>query len=593
MIPTGPATARAGDALTRPPHALRRVALALMTLAALLAPAQQLLAQTQGLPEPAPVRLPALGESAAEDITVAMERKLGDQIMAEIRRDPDYLDDPVLLEYLDGLWQPLVQAARTRGDIEADTAALFAWEAFLVRDKSVNAFALPGGFVGVHLGLIAMTASRDELASVLAHELTHVTQRHIARSIVSQQRGALLSMAALVLGLLAASRSNNPDVAQAAIAGGQAAMIQGQLNFSRDMEREADRIGFALLAQAGYDGHGMATMFDKLEQANRLNDSGSFPYLRSHPLSFERQAEARLRMQGGAASPARASTPLLHALMGARARVLMDANPQSLRRLQEPPMLRAGQGTPEHAAALVAGALASVRLRDTALAKERLHQARALLGDDVDPAALRLLAFVDAETRLAAGDAAGTLQRLAELRSRDGGTAGARPALLMQAQAAALLQGPGREAALREVTESLQTWVAAHPRDALAWHELGHSAEALGLRLRALRAQAEARLLLGDMTGAIDRLRSGRNLSRGATAGQDFIEASIIDSRLRALEAQRRQQAAEARRSRGGPQRGPNGETDRETDRGEPPPARDDTQAPPRAVLQAASTEAR
>jgi hypothetical protein len=143
------------------------------------------LAQTVSLDSPN-VRLPALGESAAEDFGVGAERRLGEQIMGEIRRDPDYLDDPVLLEYLQSLWLPLVAAARQRGDVDVDTGNQFAWESFLVRDRSVNAFALPGGYVGVHLGLIAMTATRDELASVLAHELTHVTQRHIARGMANQ-----------------------------------------------------------------------------------------------------------------------------------------------------------------------------------------------------------------------------------------------------------------------------------------------------------------------------------------------------------------------------------------------------------------------
>jgi beta-barrel assembly-enhancing protease len=188
-------------------------------------------------------RLPALGDTASEDFNLGTERRIGDQIMREIRRDTAYSDDPVLLEYLQSVFLPLVSAARRRGEIGPDVDTRFAWEAFLVRDRSVNAFALPGGYIGVHLGLIAMTSTRDELAAVLAHELSHVTQRHIARSISNSRRQSLIGVAATILGILAASRSNNADVANAAIAGGQAATIQGQLNFSRDMEREADRIG--------------------------------------------------------------------------------------------------------------------------------------------------------------------------------------------------------------------------------------------------------------------------------------------------------------------------------------------------------------
>ena len=536
-------------------HRLRRCALALMCLAAWALPLQATQAQVQ-VTDTAAVRLPALGESAAEDFNVSTERRLGDQIMGEIRRDPDYLDDPVLLEYLQSLWQPLVAAARQRGDIDVDTGNQFAWEAFLVRDRSVNAFALPGGFVGVHLGLIAMTATRDELASVLAHELTHVTQRHIARGVANQQRATLVGIAGMILAVLAASRSGNADMAQAAIMGGQAAAIQGQLNFSRDMEREADRVGFAVLSQAGFDRAGMAAMFAKLDQANRLNDNGAFPYLRSHPLTVERQSEARMRLQGGSPSEA-VGSPWMHALMSARSRVLMDTSVVSLRRLQELPAIRPGQGAADRLAALYASSMASSLLRDHLQAEARAADARKLLAAQPapEPAMVRALWLLDAEGRLAAGDINGSQRVLTQVLRQWPDAGSLRPALMLQAHAALQLQGPGRADALRASTEALQTWVAAQPNDATAWLLLGNSAEALGMRLRALRAHAESRLIVGDLTGAMDRLRSGRTLARTAgTAGQDFIESSIIEARLRELEARRRQLAAEARGiSRGGP----------------------------------------
>ena len=243
-------------------HARRRAAVALLC-GALAAP-----------PVWPQVRLPSLGESASDDVTVTTEKRLGEQIMREIRRDPAYLDDPVLLEYLQSVWQPLVAAARQHGDITPDIDANFAWEAFLVRDRSVNAFALPGGYVGMHLALIALTGTADELASVLAHELTHLTQRHIARSVVTSNRQSLLALAGMIVGLLAAARANNSDAAQAAIMGSQAAALQGQLNFSRDMEREADRIGLSVLTQAGFAPSGMARMFERMDHANRLVDNG-------------------------------------------------------------------------------------------------------------------------------------------------------------------------------------------------------------------------------------------------------------------------------------------------------------------------------
>ena len=230
--------------------------------------------------------LPSLGESVSDDLSAGAERQIGEQIMREIRRDPDYLDDPVLLEYLQSIWQPLLAAARANGNIGAEIDLRYPFEPFLVRDRSVNAFALPGGFVGVHLGLIAITSSRDELAAVLAHELSHVTQRHIARSIAPSRQASILAIVTTILGILAASRSANPGATNAVISGGQAAAIQTQLNFSRDMEREADRVGYGVMTGAGYSAAGMALMFEKLDRSSRLNDSGGFPYLRSHPLTL-------------------------------------------------------------------------------------------------------------------------------------------------------------------------------------------------------------------------------------------------------------------------------------------------------------------
>ena len=498
----------------------------------------------------AQVRLPALGESASEDFTPGMERRLGDQIMASIRRDPDYLDDPVLLESLQSLWQPLVAAARQRGDITPDTELMFAWEIFLVRDRSVNAFALPGGFVGVHLGLIAMTATRDELASVLAHELTHVTQRHIARGMVNSSRSSLIGLAAMILGVLAASRTGNADMANAAIMSGQGAAIQGQLNFSRDVEREADRIGFGVLTSAGFAPAGMAAMFEKLDAANRINDGSSFPYLRSHPLTVDRISEARSRvLLAGGAAPA---PPLRHALMQARARVLMDTTAQSLQRIQVQLAGAAGSGAPvkERLGALYGGALAASLLGEHTKAREAAGQAQRLLAsaDPREPHAERLIGLLQAQLALQRGDARAAMQALDTL-AVDPGT---RAPMLLRAQAALDLQRQeaGRSGPeLRASVESLQAWVAENKRDAAAWRLLASTAEAAGLPLRALRAEAEARAVVGDITGAIDRLRAGQIAARGG-AGQDFVEASVIDLRLRELQAQRRQMVLEARGGR-------------------------------------------
>lgn len=512
----------------RKPRALLRrgVAAALALALALTGPAW------------AQVRLPSLGESATDGLSVTAERHLGEQIMREVRRDPEYLDDPVLLEYLQSIWTPLVQAARRRGDITPDIDANYPFEAFLVRDRSVNAFALPGGYVGVHLALINLTGSADELASVLGHELSHITQRHIARSVTVGQRQSLLALAGLILGVLAARSS--PDAAQAAIMGGQAAAVQGQLSFSRDMEREADRIGLAVMRDAGFAPSGMAGMFAKLEQANRLNDSGAYPYLRSHPLTSERIAEAQARI--GTAAAATHNPHFEHALMRARARVLMETTAQAWQRLQDLDKALASPGD-DRLAALYASVLASTQLRDFARAAPAFAEGERLVAAERQPPRrAREWALLGVELAVAQGDAVVAEKRLDALPAD-----GSRPRLLLAAQAALRSNDP---ALLKRRCETLQSWTSDHRGDALAWSELSSCAERQGQKLRAVRAQAEAHAALGDLGGAIDRLRAGQRLARSG-AGKDFIESSVIDVRLRELEAQRRALTDETR-GRGG-----------------------------------------
>lgn len=540
----------------KPTHPSRRRQRRLSALLALLLAGLQVLP----LPVQAQVRLPALGESASDDLSVSAERRIGAQIMREGRRDPTYLDDAVTLDYLYTLWAPLVAAARERGEIDADTDRAFPFEAFLLSERSVNAFALPGGYVGVHLGLIAITNTRDQLASVLAHELAHVTQRHIARSVAGTRTSSLVSVATLLLGLLAAARSNNVDVANAAITGGQAAAIQGQLNYSRDVEREADRVGYGLLGAAGFATTGMAEMFDRLDIATRLNDNGGFPYLRSHPLTVDRISEARSRsLLAGSLAP---GPKLAHALMQMRARVLMDPGVVSLQKLvggASSSPLRADQ-----IAAAYGGALAASQLKDHALAESHALQALRLwrAGSPPEPQAELALHLLLAEVRLAGANPSGAQQALAAAPAG----LGARPRLLMAAQAALdqqRLQPATEGSQLRLQTEALQTWVAADPQDAAAWQLLAATSDAIGLRLRALRAGAEAQAARGDLTGAIDRMRAAQSAARTASVGQDFIEASVIDSRMRQLVAERRRLVLEMREASG--QRTPR-------DPNEPPP---------------------
>ena len=492
-------------------------------------------------------QLPALGDPASDDFSIATEHQLGAEIIREIRADPDYLDDPILLEYIQSLWQPLVAQARVRGNLSADIDQRLAWEPFLVRDKEVNAFALPGGYVGVNLGLIAMTATRDELASVLAHEMSHITQRHIARSIGNAKRQSLMSLAAMLAGLVVASRAGNSgvDAAQAAVVGSQALAVQGQLNFSRDMEREADRVGWQVMTGAGFSPGGMASMFEKLDQSSRLNDAGGYPYLRSHPLTSERIGEARARM--GAAPQAPAVSVLEHTAAQARARVMMDARYDALRRWQALDGDRVASTVSDKLLSAYSSALASTLLRDWARADASIAVALGLVRGSPrsDARTERAVVLLSAQSQLARGDLTRATAALEPYKAD-----GSRPVLLLSTQAvlaaapAQAVDGSAAGIVLKQRAELLRTWVTTWPGDALAWTALGQIEERLGQPLRALRADAESRIALGDLTGAADRLQAGQRRARSG-GPVDFIDVSVIDARLRDVEGQIKQRKAD------------------------------------------------
>ena len=475
--------------------------------------------------------LPTLGDGA--DLTTSEERRLGDRIIRELYRDPDYIDDAVIHEYVQNLFQALVKAAKERGELSPELDERFAWEILLGRDRTVNAFALPGGYFGVHLGLIGVVATRDELASVLAHELSHVTQRHISRLIAQQNKQTPLLLGTMILGALAASK--NPAATQALVVGGQALAMQNQLNFSRDMEREADRIGYGLMAPAGFAPQGFVSMFDKLRQANRLNDNGSWPYLRSHPLTTERMADMHSRIPPGASTAAAAApVPTLeHAMVAARARVLANPGVDTLRQWVAEPQGTgfASQSAPRRAAVLYAAALGSSQLRDAQGARATAKRLEALVRDD--PAALRLARLLVAEIELTAGDADAALGVL------PADAPNHRPELVLRSQAL-LRAGRGGEG-----TSALQSWVALHPKDAALWQLLASTWQAQGQPLRAVRAEAEAQAARYDYAAAVDRFKAGQDLARRGGPQVDHFEASIIDTRLRAVQSLLREQTAE------------------------------------------------
>ena len=480
-------------------------------------------------PAPAISALPNLGDS--NDMTPAAERRLGDRIARELYRDPDYIDDPVLSDYVQGIWQPLLAAARQRGELLAQLDEAFAWEILMGRDRTVNAFALPGGYFGLHLGLLGMVGSRDELASVLAHELSHVTQRHISRSMARQSAQAPWLVGAMILGMLAASK--DPGAAQATIVGGQAAAVQSQLNYSRDMEREADRIGFGVQTQAGFAPEGFVSMFEKLQQANRLNDSGSFPYLRSHPLTTERIADMQARVRQSEAAPLHQHTTAEHAMVAARARVLSNSAVDALRVWGQEalPANLAQAREPAQLGTLYGASLAALKLRDFALAQATLLRLRERTRGD--PAATHLATLLDLDLALAQGQLASATELAGGLQD------GSRASVLARAQLA-LLRNQGDLAA-----QGLQTWLADHPRDAQAWQMLAGADASTGRTVASVRAEAEANVAHLDFGTALTRFKAAQDLARKSRLPAELIDASIVDTRARQMEILLREQALE------------------------------------------------
>src|SRR3989344_3405476 len=217
------------------------------------------------------INLPDLGDQSASVITPLQERKLGEDIMRQARRRLTFLDDAELNYYLQALGQRLVAGSDSPQQ---------EFRFYIVKDPSINAFAVPGGFISVHTGLLLATQSEAEFASVMAHEIAHITQRHIPRMIADAQRTTLPAMASVLAAvLLGAGGSPGGD---AAIALTTAAVAQRELNFSRSFEEEADRLGLNTLARAHFDPRAMPAFFEQLQNFNRHNESSLPEFLRTH-----------------------------------------------------------------------------------------------------------------------------------------------------------------------------------------------------------------------------------------------------------------------------------------------------------------------
>ncbi len=229
--------------------------------------------------------LPELGDTSQTILSAQDEQRIAEQILRQVAVSEEVVQDPEVTDYIRGLGRRLAQSGPNPSQ---------PFHFFVVRDPTINAFAMPGGVIGVHTGLLLASNSESELASVLGHEIGHVTQHHLARMLENQKKGTLKNVAGIALALLVARA--NPQLAQGALTASSAYGVQMQLDYTRAHEREADRVGLQILNNAGFDVRGMPAFFTTLQRGNRFAEGGAPGFLRTHPLTVDRIADVSNRV---------------------------------------------------------------------------------------------------------------------------------------------------------------------------------------------------------------------------------------------------------------------------------------------------------
>lgn len=506
--PSHPSRALAGPRF--PAGSPARFPFAHRLLAAVLA-SSLLLTGPGGVPlaGAAAVGLPDLGDESQVDVSPVLERKAGESVFNDIRvNDPAYLDDPEVKSYLDTLGNRLAAATGVPG---------ISFVFFPMRDPQINAFATYGGYVGVNSGLIVEAQTESELAGVLSHEISHVTQRHLARGISQQKRSSLPMMIAMAVALLAAR--SNAQVSQAAIVGSQAAAMQSQLSFTREMEREADRVGFDVLRRAGFDVNGMADFFKRLERATRLYENNAPSYLRTHPLSGERMSD----MQNRAAEVRFKQIPDSPEFLLVRAKLRAEQGPAHDAVIHFANVLQERKFAAEYPARY-GYARALLRDRQFDAAERELKPIRRIrlgLPTQATSAALAMIEHLAAEIATARGDFSAAESIYRDAIKIYAGSQALRYGLLdtlIQAKRLPLAEA-AVNAALKET-----------PSDEQLYSFQARIAAAQGQIFLQHRAQAEVYARQGRLQAAIEQLQFAQQAKDG-----NFYDMSAVDARLREL----------------------------------------------------------
>ena len=468
-------------------------------LVALAVCAALLPAQAQGLPD--------LGDASDAVLSDKQERTIGNRVMREVRIDPAFVDDPEVSDYVKALGNRLLGAADPpRRPIEF----------FVVQDDAVNAFALIGGHIGLHTGLLLLTRDESELAGVVGHEIAHILQRHQSRLYQGQGKYQLASLAALALAILASrgSSSQSSQATAAAMVGASAIMMQGQLDYTREHEREADRVGLTILDRAGYDPRAMVSFFERMQRSNRLNEfKGAPSYLRTHPLTVERIADMQSRVES--LPPRLVPDSFEYRLARAKLRAASgSANEQVTyfrNQLADRTVLRPRED-------VFGLAIALRRARDFAEAEKELATIRA--GETAHPAFESLAAQLQADQGRTEA-AIATYRAALKTHPRYRGLVHGLVQLLLES---------GRHT---EAIAMLDERVRESPDDAKLYELQSRAFAATGKRLAQHRAQAEAYFRRGNLAAAVDQLELATKV-RDA----DYYELSMAEARLRDLRSQ-------------------------------------------------------
>ncbi len=452
--------------------------------------------------------LPDIGDRSQRLFDAQQEAAIGAEFYRQLRRERRLLEDLPALRYLDSLGMRLVSVSD-----EPDGRFHF----FLVRDASINAFAVPGGYIGVHTGLFTAADDESELAAVLAHEIAHITQHHLARAYDKADRLSIPALAAVLAAVLVGTQ--NGEAGQAILMGTQAGAIQQQINYTRSNESEADHLGMQILLRAGFDPRGMPRFFDRLQRQSRLYGAGPPPLLRTHPVTTERIADALARIPADLEHSKPRRDSLRFHLVKARFEALHAAPDLARPERFETTSTRGNDAIARrYALALALGREKRYRRAIGILeALREKHPARSLFAYDL------------ARLQREAGDpdsARTTLDRSLKLLPGD--------PLLLHERARLALEAGHPDVALRLLKEPLEssgTRIGFEIRQALL-ETLARAHRAAGEPARAHETLARRAEEAGDLAAAIAQLEQALELTRDDTL-RSRIQARLHRLRLR------------------------------------------------------------